>query len=147
MVVINKWDLIEEKDTNTMRDMKEDIIYEYSDLQHYPIKFISIKNNFRVGEVLKNILEIYDRRKSKVSTSQLNSALKTIVSHYPPPSTKGKEIKLNYITQITSAPVLIAIFSNYPDLISESYKRYVENQLREAFDFLGVPIRISFRKK
>ena len=147
LVVINKWDLIEEKDTNTMRDMKEDIIYEYSDLQHYPIKFISIKNNFRVGEVLKNVLEIQARRESKMTTSKLNVALKEIISHYPPPSTKGKEIKLNYITQVSSSPPLIAIFSNHPDLIGESYKRYVENQLREAFDLYGVPIRISFRKK
>ena len=147
LVVINKWDLIGEKDTNTMRDMKEDMIYEYSDLQHYPIKFISIKNNFRVGEVLKNVLEIHDRRESKITTSKLNTALREIILHYPPPSTKGKEIKLNYITQVSSAPPLIAIFSNHPDLIGESYKRYVENQLRESFDLHGVPVRISFRKK
>ena len=130
-----------------MRDLIEDIICGYSDLQHYPITFISIKYYFRVGEVLKNILDIYDRRESKISTSKLNSTLKEIISHYPPPSTKGKEIKLNYITQISRAPPLIAIFSNHPDLISESYKRYIENQIRGAFDFYGVPIRISFRKK
>ena len=90
---------------------------------------------------------MHDRRKEKISTSKLNSVLKDIIYHYAPPSTKGKEIKLNYITQISSAPPLIAIFSNHPDLISESYKRYIENQIREAFDFNGVPIRISFRKK
>ena len=82
-----------------------------------------------------------------ISTSKLNTTLKNIVSHYPPPSTKGKEIKLNYITQVSTSPPLIAIFSNFPDLISQSYKRYLQNQIREVFDFDGVPIRISFRKK
>ena len=147
LVVINKWDLVDDKETNTMRDLKDDIRYDYSDLQHYPIQFVSIKNNFRVGEILKTALEIYDRRCAKITTSKLNNALRDIVAHYPPPSTKGKEIKLNYIAQVSTSPPLLAIFSNHPDLISESYKRYIENQIRVAFDFHGVPIRISFRKK
>ena len=147
LVIINKWDLITDKDTNRMRDIKDDMIHEYSNLQHYPIQFISIKNNFKVGEVLKNILKIYDKRRLKISTSKLNTTLKSIVSHYPPPSTKGKAIKLNYITQVSTSPPLIVIFSNFPDLIGESYKRYLGNQIRKIFDFNGVPIRISFRKK
>jgi len=145
-IIINKWDLIDDKQTNTMRDIADDMIYDFPSLEHYPIKFISIKNNFRVGEVLKNILEIYEKRKSKISTSNLNSILARIVSHYSPPSSKGKDIKLKYITQVSTEPPLFAIFSNFPDLIGESYKRYVENQLRDFIDFKGVPIRISFRK-
>jgi len=145
-IIINKWDLIDDKQTNTMRDIADDMIYDFPSLEHYPIKFISIKNNFRVGEVLKNILEIYEKRKSKISTSHLNAILARIVSHYSPPSSKGKDIKLKYITQVSTEPPLFAIFSNFPDLIGESYKRYVENQLRNFIDFKGVPIRISFRK-
>jgi GTP-binding protein len=76
----------------------------------------------------------------------LNSILLSITSHYSPPSTKGKEIKLKYIVQVSSSPPLFAIFSNHPNLIGESYRRYVENQIRKAIDLEGVPIRISFRK-
>ena len=146
IVIINKWDLIDDKQTNTMRDIADDMIYDFPALANYPIKFISIKNNFRVGEVLKNVLEIYVKRKIKISTSKLNSILLSITSHYPPPSTKGKEVKLKYIVQVSSAPPLFAIFSNHPSLIGESYRRYVENQIRKAIDLEGVPIRISFRK-
>ena len=146
IIIVNKWDLIDDKQTNTMRDIGDDMIYDFPALSHYPIKFISIKNNFRVGEVLKNILEIYEKRNSKVTTSNLNKILSSIVSHYPPPSSKGKDIKLKYITQVSTAPPLFAVFSNFPDLIGESYRRYVDNQLRRAIDFMGVPIRVSFRK-
>ena len=147
LVVINKWDLVDEKQTNTMKEIADDMIYKYSNLQHYPIKFISIKNNFRVGEILKSILDIYKKSRSKISTSKLNSVIKKIVSNYKPPSVKGKEIKLNYAAHISVNPSLIAIFSNHPHLIPESYKRYVENQIRKEFDIYGVPIFISFRKK
>ena len=146
IVIVNKWDLIDDKQTNTMRDIADDMIYDFPALSHYPIQFISIKNNFRVGEVLKNVLEIHEKRNTKISTSKLNSMLSGIVSHYRPPSSKGKDIKLKYIAQVSTAPPLFAIFSNYPNLIGESYRRYVENQLRKFIDFMGVPIRISFRK-
>ena len=147
IIIINKWDLIEDKDTNTMRDLTDDIIYDYPNLGHYPIQFISIKNNYRVGEVLKNMLGVYKRRKNKISTSKLNIILEKIKRHYSPPSIKGKEIKLNYITQVSIEPPLFVIFSNHPDLITESYKRYIENKIREESDFFGVPILVSYRKK
>tara|TARA_Y100000996_G_scaffold414631_1_gene406091 strand:+ start:2224 stop:3543 length:1320 start_codon:yes stop_codon:yes gene_type:complete len=146
IIIVNKWDLIDDKQTNTMRDIADDMIYDFPSLAYYPIKFISIKNNFRVGEVLKNALEIYEKRNLRISVSNLNKILSDIVSHYPPPSSKGKNIKLKYIAQVSTAPPLFAVFSNYPDLIGESYRRYVENQLRKSIDLMGVPIRISFRK-
>ena len=147
MIIINKWDLVDEKETNTMRDLKEDIIYDYPNIKHFPIKFISIKNNFRVGEVLRNMLEVYNKRKSKIATSKLNIILENIIRHYSPPAVKGKEIKLKYITQVSTQPPLFVIFTNHPDLIPESYKRYVENKVREECDFFGVPILFSYRKK
>ena len=146
IIIVNKWDLIDDKQTNTMRDIADDMIYDFPSLAYYPIKFISIKNNFRVGEVLKNALEIYEKRNLRISVSNLNKILSDIVSHYPPPSSKGKNIKLKYIAQVSTSPPLFAVFSNYPDLIGESYRRYVENQLRKSIDLMGVPIRISFRK-
>tara|TARA_Y100000994_G_scaffold68302_1_gene55888 strand:- start:646 stop:1965 length:1320 start_codon:yes stop_codon:yes gene_type:complete len=146
IIIVNKWDLIDDKQTNTMRDIADDMIYDFPSLAYYPIKFISIKNNFRVGEVLKNALEIYEKRNLRISVSNLNKILSDIVCHYPPPSSKGKNIKLKYIAQVSTAPPLFAVFSNYPDLIGESYRRYVENQLRKSIDLMGVPIRISFRK-
>ena len=147
IIIINKWDLVDEKETNTMRDLKEDIIYDYPNIKHFPIKFISIKNNFRVGEVLRNMLEVYNKRKSKIATSKLNIILESIIRHYSPPAVKGKEIKLKYITQVSTQPPLFVIFTNHPDLIPESYKRYVENKVREECDFFGVPILFSYRKK
>ena len=147
ILVVNKWDLIINKKTNTMRDMKEDIIYKYPSIKNYPICFISIKNNYRVSEILKESLQVYNRRQVKLTTSKLNSSLQQIYANYKPPSIKGKDIKFNYATQVSTSPPLIAIFSNHPDLITESYKRYINNHLRKEFNFTGVPIRISFRKK
>ena len=147
LIIINKWDLIKDKETNTMKNMREDIIYQYSAIKHYPIKFISIKNNFRVNDILEEVIKINDKINFKISTSQLNSYLREIVKHYKPPSVKGKDVKLNYITQVSFKPHVFAIFSNYPDLITQAYKRYIENKLRESIDLLGVSIYISFRKK
>ena len=146
IVIVNKWDLIE-KDTNTMKEIKEDIIYEYPYLQHYPIIFISIKENFRIEEVLKNVLDVFLRSNKEVKTSKLNILLEKIVKYYPPPSSKGKEIKLNYITQVGTLPTAFTIFSNYPDLISVQYKRYIDNQIRKELDLEGLPIKINFKKK
>ena len=147
LVVVNKWDLIVSKETNTMKNIQDDMILSYSNLQHYPIHFISVEHNLKIGDILKNILHIYKKRKDKISTSKLNIFLEKIVKHYPPPSTKGKDVKLNYMTQILTAPPRFCLFTNHPDLISESYRRYLDNQIRKEFDFFGVPIRISIRKK
>ena len=92
-------------------------------------------------------MQVYNRRQVKLTTSKLNSSLQQIYANYKPPSIKGKEIKFNYATQVSTSPPLIAIFTNHPDLITESYKRYINNNLRKEFNFTGVPIRISFRKK
>ena len=87
------------------------------------------------------------KRKTKISTSKLNKLLENIVKYYPPPSTKGKDIKINYITQIHHSPPRFAFFTNYPEYISDSYKRYLENKIRKEFDLKGTPIKITIRKK
>tara|TARA_B100000029_G_scaffold477758_1_gene523161 strand:+ start:3171 stop:4487 length:1317 start_codon:yes stop_codon:yes gene_type:complete len=144
LIVINKWDLID-KETNTMQNIKDDITYKFPVLNHYPIIFISIKNNFRIGNVLKNTLEIYKNRLMKISTKKLNEFLKKIISKKSPPAVNGKEIKIKYITQVHQAPPVFAIFTNFPDLIEESYKRYILNQILKEFGFYGVSVKISIR--
>ena len=146
IVVINKWDLIE-KDTYTMKNFKDDMIYDLPILKHYPILFISIKNNLRVRKVLDSALEVFDLRKQKIKTSLLNDIFNQILINYPPPAVKGKEIKIKYITQIRTSPPLFGVFLNHPDLITKSYEKYLSNQIREKINLNGVPINLSFRKK
>ena len=146
VVVVNKWDLIE-KDTYTMKNFKDEIVYSMPELKYYPIIFISIKNNLRLRQVLDTSLEVYFKRNQKIKTSLLNDVFIQILKNYPPPSSKGKEVSIKYITQIRKSPPLIGIYSNHPDLISKTYEKYLINQLRENFDFDGVPLNISLRKK
>jgi GTP-binding protein len=117
------------------------------ELKYYPIIFISIKNNLRLRQVLDTSLEVYYKRNQKIKTSLLNDVFIQILKNYPPPSSKGKEVSIKYITQIRKSPPLIGIYSNHPDLISKTYEKYLINQLRENFDFDGVPLNISLRKK
>ena len=146
VVVVNKWDLIE-KDTYTMKNFKDEIVYSMPELKYYPIIFISIKNNLRLRQVLDTSLEVYFKRNQKIKTSLLNDVFIQILKNYPPPSSKGKEVSIKYITQIRKSPPLLGIYSNHPDLISKTYEKYLINQLRENFDFDGVPLNISLRKK
>ena len=146
VVVVNKWDLIE-KDTYTMKNFIEEIQYSMPELRYYPIIFISIKNNLKLRQVLDVSLDVYKKRSQKIKTKLLNDVFNKIVRNYPPPSAKGKEVSIKYITQIRNSPPLIGIYSNHPDLISKTYEKYLVNQLRENFDFDGVPLNISLRKK
>jgi len=146
LLVLNKWDLIE-KDGYTLDNIKQDIIYTFPVLEYYPMLFISVKNNLRVRDVLKFSKEVFYERQRKVQTSDLNKFLEKIIRKYPPPSSNGKFLKIKYITQISSKPPLFALYCNFPHLFPINYKRYIENQLRESFGFIGCPIRISFRKK
>ena len=146
ILVLNKWDLIE-KDNSTSKEMLNDIIHIYPSIEYYPSLFISVKNNLRVREVLKFSKQVFDERKKIISTSELNKFLEYITKKYPPPSENGKFLKIKYITQISHSPPLFALYCNFPHLFSINYKRYIENQIRENFGFIGSPIRISFRKK
>jgi len=146
MIAINKWDLIE-KDNSTMNDLIKDIHYSYSATQHFPILFISVKNNLRLQSILDTTLKIHNRITSKVSTPLLNELIQKIVKDTPPPAVKGKHLKIKYAAQPRHSPPIFAIFMNHPNLVPISYKRYIENKLRKELDLEGVPIKISFRKK
>ena len=145
-IIVNKWDLIE-KETNTMRDFTLDMSLQFKSLSHYPVLFVSAKTKQRISSILKIAHQVYNLRLASLGTSDLNKFLQNILKVQPPPATKGKAISLKYMTQVSSAPHLFVIFTNYPKLIPSSYKRFVENQLRGNFNLKGVPIRISFRKK
>tara|TARA_Y100000994_G_scaffold75383_1_gene62124 strand:- start:3589 stop:4926 length:1338 start_codon:yes stop_codon:yes gene_type:complete len=146
IIAINKWDLIE-KDSSTMNDLIKDIHYSYSATKHFPILFISVKNNLRLQNILDTALKIHNRLVAKVSTPSLNELIQKIVKNNPPPAVKGKHLKIKYIAQPRHSPPIFAIFMNHPNLVPISYKRYIENSLRRELDLEGVPIKISFRKK
>tara|TARA_Y100001934_G_scaffold21426_1_gene24268 strand:- start:2187 stop:3500 length:1314 start_codon:yes stop_codon:yes gene_type:complete len=146
LLVFNKWDLIE-KDNYTLKNIKDDIIDSYPALAYFPMLFISVKNNLRVREILKHSRNVFKERQRTIKTNDLNIFLEKAVHRYQPPSVNGKFLKVKYITQLAQSPPLFALYCNHPHLFSTNYKRYLENQLRKEFGFLGTPIRISFRKK
>lgn len=146
VVLVNKWDLIE-KETNTVRDYENKIREQLSPFSDVPIVFTSATTKQRIHKALEAAIEVFHNRTQRIQTSKLNELLQDIMEHHPPPSVKGKFIKIKYITQLPTHAPAFALFCNLPQYIRESYKRYIENRLREEFNFTGVPIRIFFRKK
>ena len=144
--IVNKWDLVD-KENHTMKDFTDEIAYQFKALSHYPILFISAKTKQRVSKVLDLAQSVYETREKTISTAKLNNFLQKLLRQQSPPATRGKVINLKYMTQVNAAPHLFVIFTNYPKLVPQSYRRFIENQLRETFDLMGVPIRISFRRK
>jgi GTP-binding protein len=146
VVLVNKWDLYE-KETNTAKEYEEHMKERTAPFKDYPVLFISALNKQRIYQSLETALAVYDNLSNKVKTSKLNDILLPIVHATPPPGTKGKTISIKYIQQLPSKAVCFAFFCNLPQYISESYKRFLENKLRENFNFKGVPIKIFLRKK
>ena len=144
--VVNKWDLVE-KETHTMKEFKEEIRYQFKALDHYPLLFISALTKQRIHRVLETAWEVYDRSQNLSSTKKLNDALDRIISKNPPPAEQGKVVRIKYATQVSRNPAVIALYVNHPKLVRTSYQRYIENQLRQYFDFIGIPVKLSFRKK
>lgn len=146
MMLVNKWDLAE-KDSNSARHIEEKIRAKTSPFTDYPILFISAINKQRIHRVINEAMRVHNNRMKKVSTSSLNSYLLPLIEKNPPPSNKGKYIKIKYISQLPTFYPSFAFFCNHPQYIKEPYKRYLENRLREKYEFSGVPIKIFFRKK
>ena len=146
VIMVNKWDLIE-KDTKTADTFKKDILEKISPITYIPVIFASVVNKQRIFQVIEKAVEVYNNKTKKVPTSQLNDALLPEIVHYPPAALKGKHIQIKYITQVPGRSPAFAFFCNHPQYIQESYMRFLENRLREKFDFEGVPIRLFFRKK
>ena len=144
--LVNKWDLIE-KDTHSVKRFSEEIQEKIAPFNDVPILFISALTKQRVHKALETAIDVFNRREQKVKTAELNEVLLEAIEKYPPPSVKGKSIKIKYVTQLPSPTPSFAFFANLPQYIKEPYKRYLENQIRENFNFTGVPIQVFFRQK
>ena len=146
IIIVNKWDTIN-KTTNTMRDFKQEIRFQFKELDYYPILFLSAKTKQRINKVLEIAWEVYQRSKNMIPTNKLNVLIEKIMIENPPPAERGKVIRINYAVQVHKQPVVIALFANYPKLIKIPYRRFIMNQIRNNFSLEGIPIRLSLRKK
>jgi len=146
VVVVNKWDLVE-KQTNTARDYEKLLKEKIAPFTDVPVLFISAKEKLRIFKVIEVALDVYDSKKRRIPTSQLNEIMLKAIESYQAPVVRGNLVKIKYVTQIPTHVPSFAFFTNYPDDIKLAYKNYLENQLRKNFNFTGVPVRIFFRKK
>ena len=146
MLMMNKWDLIE-KDTNTMNAVKTELEEKLGHLNWIPKIFTSVTEKQRIFQAIELAVKVYGNRIRKISTSSLNEALLPQIDRFPPPALKGKHIKIKYITQLPTYSPTIAFFCNLPQYIKAPYERFLENKIREKFEFEGVPVKLIFRKK
>jgi len=145
VIVVNKWDLID-KDATTAKKMEDEIRERLAPFKDVPIIFVSVLEKQRVLKAIEVAIEVYHNRRQIIPTRKLNEFFEPVLEAYPPPALKGKYVKIKYVTQMKGIPMFI-FFCNLPQYVSESYKRYLENKLREHFNFSGVPIEIVMRKK
>jgi GTP-binding protein len=146
VVLVNKWDLVD-KDQNTMTKYEENIRQQLAPFNDVPIIFTSTLTKQRIHKALEATMLVHENRTKKISTSVLNEVMLDIIQATPPPAIKGKYIRIKYVQQLPTHSPAFAFFCNLPQYIPDSYKRFLENRLREKFDFCGVPIKIFFRKK
>lgn len=146
VVLVNKWDIVE-KDTNSMKYFEEHIKYRLAPFKDVPIIFISALDKTRIYKAMETALQVFENKKIKISTSQLNDKLLPLIEAYPPPAVRGKHIKIKYITQLPARTPSFAFFTNNPKDIREPYRNFLENKMREQFTLSGVPVNIFFRQK
>lgn len=146
VILINKWDLVE-KDNKTIKDFEKHIRQQIEPFTDVPIVFISTLTKQRIFKAIETAVEVYKNRSKRVKTSVLNDILLPIIENFPPPAYKGKFVKIKYIMQLPTPQPQFAFFCNLPQYVKEPYKRFLENKLREHFDFHGVPISVYMRKK
>ena len=146
VIMVNKWDLIE-KDSKTSEKFKKEIQEKLAPIDYIPIIFASVLTKQRIFQVIEKTVEVFENKTKKVPTSKINDLLLPEIVRNPPPSMKGKHIQIKYITQVNARFPSFVFFCNMPQYIQRSYERFLENKLREHFDFEGVPVRLIFRKK
>ena len=146
VLLVNKWDLVE-KETNTARDYENELKKRIAPFTDVPILFISAKEKTRIFRVIEVALEVYANKQQKLSTSKLNDVMLKSIESYHPPVVRGNPIRIKFVTQLPTQVPSFAFFCNYPEDVKEPYRNYLENQLRQNFNFTGVPVRIYFRKK
>nr|WP_298997402.1 ribosome biogenesis GTPase Der [uncultured Allomuricauda sp.] len=146
VVLVNKWDLME-KETNSVRDYQEKIKKQMEPFTDVPILFISVLTKQRIYKAIETAVDVYKNRSKKIPTRKLNDVMLPIIEHTPPPGYKGKYVKIKFCTQLPTPYPQFAFFCNLPQYVRDPYKRFLENKLRENFDFSGVPMTIFMRKK
>jgi GTP-binding protein len=146
VILINKWDLVE-KETNTMRDYEAAIRREIAPFTDVPIIFVSVLTKQRIFKAIETAVTVFQSRKNRIPTSKLNETMLEIIKNNPPPSIKGKFVKIKYCMQLPTRTPQFAFFANLPQYVKDPYRRYLENKLREVYDFNGVPVIIYFRQK
>ena len=146
VILVNKWDLIDKDDSST-KEFEAKIRNATAPYVDYPIVFTSAITKQRIHKALEAAQLVYENRQRKITTSVLNDELLPIIAHTPPPSLKGKYIKIKYITQLPTAIPSFAFFCNLPQYVKEPYKRFLENKIRDKWDFSGTPINVFLRKK
>ena len=146
VLVLNKWDLVE-KDNKTHKQYEELVKNRIAPFTDVPIIFTSVLNKQRIYKVLESAVQVYQNRQRKISTSVLNDELLPIIQQTPPPINKDKVVRIKYVTQLPTPFPAFAFFCNLPQYVTDSYKRFLENRIREKWDFSGVPMEIYFRKK
>jgi len=146
VILVNKWDLVE-KQTNSVKEYTAKIKEEISPFEDVPILFVSVLTKQRIYKAIETAVEVYKNRSKKIVTRKLNDVMLPLIENYPPPAYKGKYVKIKFCTQLPTPYPQFAFFCNLPQYVRDPYKRYLENKIRENFDFNGVPITIFMRKK
>lgn len=146
VILINKWDLVD-KETNTMRDYEAAVRKQIAPFTDVPIIFVSVLTKQRIFKAIETAVTVFQSRKNRIPTSKLNETMLEIVKNYPPPAIKGKFVKIKYCMQLPTPTPQFAFFSNLPQYVKDPYRRFLENKMREMYDFKGVPIIIYFRQK
>ncbi len=146
VILVNKWDLVE-KDTGSSKQYEKDIREAIAPFTDVPILFISVMNKQRIYKAIETAVEVYENRSRRIPTRKLNDVMLPIIERYPPPATKGKYVKIKFCTQLPTPYPQFAFFCNLPQYVRDPYKRFLENKIREHFEFTGVPMSIFMRKK
>lgn len=146
VILVNKWDLVE-KENNTAKAYEAAIRKEIEPFTDVPIIFVSALNKQRIYKAIETAVEVYNNRTKRIPTRQLNEMMLPIIENYPPPAIKGKYVKIKFCTQLPTPMPQFAFFANLPQYVKDPYRRFIENKLRENFDFKGVPIDVYFRQK
>ena len=147
VVLVNKWDLIENKESNTTKEYEDLIREQLAPYKDVPIIFTSTITKQRIHKALEEAVQVFENRKRKIPTSKLNDLMLDIINNNPPPAYKGKYVKIKFVSQLPTHAPAFAFFCNLPQYVKEPYKRFLENKIREHYDFSGVPVRIFMRKK
>ena len=147
VIVVNKWDAVENKETNTMRDMEAKVRQGLSYMLYAPVLFLSALTGQRVDRLFQVIQDVHAQNTSRITTGALNSVLADATARVQPPTDKGRRLKIFYMTQASTKPPHFVIFCNDARLFHFSYQRYLENQIREVFGLNGTPIRITIRQR